>query len=281
MADLFGKIKRALVGQKEPEPRPAPQGIRGGTATAPTMRREDGPPGQPRDFFPTAIGSSWEYTIQVAGDPLFYRQVVRQAGNGQVGVTVRGRFAPALHNRNQTFQLKVAVAQHAEAQGPLKYPSGVELSIAQDDLGVYDEHQRVFWAIATHQRFEVIQVVTYPPDYSSGGMGSWGSWGAGEGNSLRHLFFAERPGIRVGFGKDPEDMLAFEGLDSTKAAQWGGPVLHFVRQVKADAQSDEISRPFEEHMWYAGRKGLVELSQFVEGRETMHWVLKGFQSSGH
>jgi hypothetical protein len=164
MADIWGIIKRAFVGRSEPEYRPAAQGTQRGAAAAPAFRQEnqDRPPGQPSDFFPTAVGCSWDYMIEVSGGPLYFRQLIRPVGDGRVGVTVRGRFAPVLHDRaRRQFQLKIGVAQRAEAQGPLKYPGGVELSVETDDLGVYEEHLKVFWAIASHQRFEAIKVITY------------------------------------------------------------------------------------------------------------------------
>ena len=280
--EFLGKLTQAIFGQSEPERRQVVPGIEHVDAV-PVLQRESRPPGSPADFFPTAAGCTWDYMIDVSGDPLYLHRMVWPAGNRQVGVTTRGRFARGLHDSGRRqFQLTITVARLAEVQGPLQYPGGVELSIEQDDLGVYEDHRKVFWALTSHERFEALEVITYSPNHPGAPrMDPWGSWGVGDdGHSLRPLFFADRPGIAIGLGENPPDMLAFEGIDSTKAPQWGNNVLHFVRHVKEAESPGELSSGFEEHMWYASGKGLVELKQFVGGRETMHWVLRNFQTGG-
>jgi hypothetical protein len=280
MAGFLRKLKDAVIGQPEPEARQQTYGTR--PLTASVGLRQNAPSGKPADFFPTSVGAKWDFSIEVAGDPLHFCHIAWPAGNGQVGVETRGRFAAVVRNRSRRqFELSICIARPAEAQGPLKYPGGVELIIEKDDLGVYEHHRSVFWAVSSNERerFEAFEVITYAPDHSSAPrMGGWGSWGAGgEGHSLRPLFFAERPNTAISLGQNSPDRLAFEGIDTTKRPQWGDSVLHFVRQVNAAEKPSELSSGFEEHMWYAPGKGLVELKQFLAGRETMHWTLRNFQ----
>jgi hypothetical protein len=277
MTGMFGKIKQAIFGNPA---RNRGQFADPKQAAIPAYQQlGNRPSGQPVDFCPISVGTRWHFTINVSGDPLHFGQIGWPMGNGQVRVQTRGRFGAVVRDRSRRqFELKIAIARPSEVQGPLKYPGGVELTVENDDLGVYEGHRQVFWAVASHHRFEVLEVVAYSPDHPSAPrMGSWGSWGESDGNSVRFLFFGERPGIAISLGEDSPDRLAFEGFDSTKTSQWGGSVLHFVRQVKAAEEPGELSKAFEEHTWYAYGRGLVELKQFVSGRETMHWVLQSFQ----
>jgi hypothetical protein len=196
-------------------------------------------------------------------------------------VQTRGRFARVLHNRSRhNFGLAYSVSTAAPSQGPLRYPGGVKLVIENDDLGIFADAENVFWAVR-QQSFEVIEVIMYPPTHGSAPRhGSWGGWGAGSGHALRPFFFAESPGVGISLGQKSPDHLIFNGFDSSKAAEWGSNVLHFVRQVEAAEKLGELSSAFEEHTWFAYGKGLVELRQFVSGKQTMHWLLRDFRSAG-
>jgi hypothetical protein len=264
MSSMWAKVKRAVVGQREVEV------VVSGPAASP-----HGPlSGEPADFFPYAVGSAWEYLIDVSADPLYFRQILRPAGNGYMSVNVRGRFAAALHRRaGQQFRLNMSILQRAQVPGRLQNAGGVELTIASDELGIYERTRRVFWAVTTQGRFDVLEVLIHPPEP---GMGM-GHFSFGDGESVRPLFFADQPGKAIGLGQETTDLLSFEGLDSTRSPQWDGPVLHFVRQVKPAEEKGELSSGFEEHIWYGYRVGMVELTQFAQGRETMHWVLQNFR----
>jgi hypothetical protein len=154
------------------------------------------------------------------------------------------------------------------------------LAIENDELGIYAETENVFWAVR-QQSFEVIEVMMYLPTHGSAPRhGAWGGWGAASGHALRPIFFAERPGVGISLGQNSPDHLIFNGFDSSRTTQWGGNVLHFVRQADAAEKPGELSSAFEEHTWFAYGKGLVELRQFVSGQQTMHWALRDFKSGG-
>lgn len=230
----------------------------------------------PAEFFPTSVGTQWEYAIEVFGDPLHYCQIQWPARDGAVTVATRGRFAAVMHNRSRrNYQLVIRITGTATVQGPLTYPSGVELTVDKDELGFYGHHKHVFWAVNS-QGFRVIEVVGYSPTHGSAPrMGAWGSWGSGgEGYSLRPLFFADRPGIAIGLGQDSPERLVCLGIDPSMSSHVGGTTLQFVREVKAADQAGELSSGFEEHTWFKSGTGLVELRQSVAGQETMRWRLR-------
>lgn len=98
---------------------------------------------------------------------------------------------------------------------------------------------------------------------------------------MQIMFFAERPKIQVGIGKDPIDTLLFEGVESCQ----GTPCLHFIRTVKGGEmdprvpdtpESRYLGSGFTEDTWFAKGKGLIGLEQKVNGKTSMTWILKQF-----
>lgn len=242
-----------------------------------------GPPaGKPSDYFPISVGVKWVYRIEIGEiEPLNYRETSWPLGEREVTYATRGRFLPLQQRTRKTFLLEMRVKGRAAQQGPLKYPAGVELEIVQDELGIFEDSKQVFWAI-TQDRFMAHEVVTYPPDTSPCGLGGpWGSWGQEEGYSMKLVFFADKPGIQIGLGKDPIDTLLFTGIDTQVPQYEGTPCLHFVREVKSSEKKQgedrsHLDKGFSEDTWFAREKGLVRLEQKVDGNTSMVWTLVRF-----
>jgi hypothetical protein len=153
----------------------------------------------------------------------------------------------------------------------LEYRDGVELRVLKDDLFLYENVARVFWAIGDDEESIVHEVVTYSP-FGRGAPS--GFIGSGEGFSLRLAFFLNRPGISIGIGKEPVEKLAFLGVDSSLR-------LHFLRHAEAKEPdpgetADAIDSAYQEDMYYEPNRGLVELVQRVDGELSMQWVLADF-----
>jgi len=240
--------------------------------------------GEPSDWFPTSAGTKWTYKIDVGEiEPLNYREVTWPLGNGRsITYSTRGRFRALLEDEaRKTFVLEVRVKGSTTKQGPLEYPAGVELEIEKDELGIFEDAQQVFWAVAGSGRFMAHEVVTYSPDTPGAPTGAWGSWGQKEGYSMRLVFFAEKPGIEIGMGKEPRDTLLFTGVDTQVPQYEGIPLLHFLRTVQP-AQKEEgetmsyLDKGFTEDTWFAKEKGLVRLEQKVDGKTSIVCTLPQF-----
>jgi hypothetical protein len=253
-------------------------------ALAPSARAEGPPEGVPGDYFPHQVGTEWQYDVSTGpAEPLEYREVAWRMGSSLEYIASRGRYRPYFEAKTRNFVLRMKVQGPSPEQGPLKYRDGVELAVLEDGLGIFENHHRIFWAVGTAERYMANEIVTFPPDSPGApGMGGpWGGWGAEDGYSMRLVFFADKPGIAIGFGEHAKDMTAFVGAESCN----GIPCLHFVRTVEAgkaddrvphSAAADYLDRGFTEDRWFAKGKGLVRLEQKVDGRTSMTWTLTKF-----
>lgn len=237
------------------------------------------PPGKPADFFPSETGCQWRYKITVTGcdqDPLNFRETVwpnsSEEASGRL-IVQRGRYMK--DEKTDECYLEFRVKGPAEKQGPFEYPLGVELEIIQDDLGIFEWANHVYWAINDSNRFMAELVQTFPSD-SPGSLsgGSWGSW-APDGWSTRPFFFGEKPGIGIGFGEDPTERLYF--MESI-----GDDILLFARNVEeskpdpGDPDQTDIAglrKGFTEIYQFQRDVGLISLEQKVDGKTTMKWEL--------
>jgi hypothetical protein len=238
------------------------------------------PSGKPADYFPTSPGTRWTYEITIGEtEPLNCQVVTWPMGEISASYVTRGLFLPLLEEQPpETFRLVLSVKGAAPKQGPLEYPNGVELTIEEDELGIFEDVDRLFWAITGGRsgRFMVTEVATYPPTTPGAPTGAWGAWGTEDGYAMRVFFFADEPGIGVGMGEEPIERLYFIGLD--------GPHLHFEREVAASeieegkdpSVLDKLDKAFTEETWFEKGKGLVRLEQKVEGKTSMVWKLVEF-----
>lgn len=236
--------------------------------------------GIPPDYFPTAIGTTWKYKITLGeAEPLNHRNISWPMDEeGGVMVESRGRFFPVVKDSTiKTFNLTISVKAPAPTQGPLKYPLSVELTVEEDELGIFEYSKQIFWAIAAYSKYEVMEVITYSaeecPSAPTGGL--WGGWDQEDGYSMRMFFFGEKPGIQIGLGKEPNDKLLFVGLEGNK--------LHFIRTVDASKRESDVDREaslldkgFIEETWFEKGKGLVRLVQEQDGKIAMTWELVSF-----
>lgn len=260
---------------------------------------QDRPPvGHPRDFFPSRTGAKWVYEVRLIGEkwPLRYEEVSWPIAQEKAltyatrGIIFNRRETPSGVD-SKTYALEIKVKGRAEKQGPLRYPLGVELDIVTDDLGIFSEAKKCFWAIADSGRFTVNWVVTHDPNSPGAPQaGGFGHWGQDDGNAVRLYFFAEKPGIQIGINGSP-DRLQFHGVESTLLGFEGQECLHFTRRVDAGNNDDEeregrsdgrdwLNHGFSEEMWFARSIGLVRLEQLVDGHPTMVWTLRDYSPGG-
>ena len=232
--------------------------------------------GQPWDYFPIEAGSRWVYKIQIGQtEPLLCRTVRWPQGEMTISCLTRGRFRGYIENPNQkVFWLKLRSKGPALKQGPLQFPESAEIEIEQDDLGIYEDTNGLYWAITRSDGYIATEVAIYPPETPGAPSGPWGSWLRSDGYSMRIIFFGEKPGIAIGIGKESFDRLLFLGPE--------GERLHF-RRIIEKSKEKEISpeeslldKPFTEDMWFEKNKGLVYLEQKVEGKISMTWELIEF-----
>lgn len=255
----------------------------GGSPTVPqTDTNIQTPAINAEDFFPSAQGTEWTYKIEVReAEPLGYEELLwPQPGDQVLVIGSRRRFAAAMDG-GKNFLLKMQVKGPAAQQGPLKYPHGVELLVVTDEMGIYRDVKQMFWAMRGPDQasgFAVERIIVYDANGPAAPTGGVGSMNIADGYAQQMMFFNERPGTSIGYGKDPTDTLAFVGIEANVAGFADTPVLHYQRTVKAAESSGAnsgsiLDSGFTEDMWFAKGKGLVLLEQKVDGKTSMIWTL--------
>lgn len=235
----------------------------------------------PADFFPSQVGATWHYTIEVGSvrpiEQHYSFWSMGEKGRRMVYTNKGFLFGAVLGDAGKSrkfFSLDYKVKCKAPDQGPaFSYDLGVELEILKDELQVFRGAERAFWAIANTDRFQV-ELVTLLDPFDAPGGGSWGSWNA-DGYSNRLIFFGDRPGLGLGqvIGDSSAEALVFIGPEAG--------MLHFRRVIDpdkadtdlADGSSDPFKTRFTEDMWYERGKGLVKLIQEYGGETSMTWNL--------
>lgn len=236
--------------------------------------------GVKNEYFPLEIGVRWAYEIQIGeAEPLNYKETRWPMEPGKVSVfSTRGRYTAYLKDPSKkSYRLTIAVKGPAEKQGGLQYPIGAELEIEEDELGIFGDAEKVFFAVTTSGRYMAQLVATYPPD----SLGApFGMTSFEDGFSMQILFFTGNLGTEIGIGKEPKDKLALIGLDTSVPKYKGEALLHFRREVAPDEnilqQAEYLNNGFTEDLWFAKGKGLVRLEQKVNGKVSMVWVLTQF-----
>lgn len=233
----------------------------------------------PHVYFPMDVGTTWTYEISLGkADPLNYGVTSWPQGDDYaISYVTRGRYRGAMdYDGNKPLRLSIKVEGVAPKQGPLQFPESVKLAVLEDDLGIYDDSEEVFWAGTSADGLMVEEVITRSPDTPGAPGGAWGSYGVEPGWSKRLVFFARRPGIGISEGEDSPDTLIFVGPK--------GNQLHFLREVEVETKepgtegvsSSVLEKPFKEYIIFEKGKGLVNLIQEVDGIHSMSWELVKF-----
>jgi len=228
--------------------------------------------GDPGDYFPTKVGMKWTYEVIIGNvKPLEYKITSWPLGGDRsISYISRGLLLFDIPEKKSGHILEFMVSKTAKKQGPFEYPLGVELKVLQDDLGIYHDVEKIFFAVANYKgnRFMANQINLYS-SFNAPTMGSWGMWGQGSGSSIQLMFFGDSPGLQMGMGTEPEDVLLFLGFE--------GGELHFQRSVIGNTEmndgNDYINSGFVEDTWYRKGIGLVRLEQRVGGKISMIWRL--------
>jgi hypothetical protein len=241
-----------------------------------TVVASETPPMNPRDYFPTGVGTTWTYRIMLRDtDALYAREETwRLSEQYCTSATIRGRYFSRDNKSSYLLTLKVKAA--VRNQGTLRYPEGVELAVVKDELGIYYEVKQVFWAIADPDRFEVTEVRMYD-QYSSGAPTDY--WNTplrtGDGSSKRMLFSGAEPGVGISFAGETFDRLVALGSDPA-----GLSFQRFIKEKKRDESegngSDALHQAYTEVTRYKKGVGLNYLEQKVGGKTTMTWTLEKF-----
>ncbi|MCX6744831.1 MAG: hypothetical protein NTX82_04880 [Candidatus Parcubacteria bacterium] len=258
----------------------------GGNQTSPRFQTSRQPvqnfhPAADKDFpayFPTNIGSTWTYKIQIGEvEPIFYKQIRWQTSLGETITTAaRGRFAGVETDpAKKEFVLKIKLEETSKAQCELEYPLGYRLKVIRDELGVYKYTKYLFWAIKTRDGFQVIEVNDIVPDQKLISFGTDSSRSVVQGCALNLKIFAKEPGVSADISANFVDNLLYMGFTQIPGTNQQG--LHYVREVKANSQNEmfksSLDSGFTEDIYFLENIGLAYLQQKINGQVSMTWTL--------
>lgn len=228
--------------------------------------------GEPIDYMPMKIGEIliYEITLKKGTEPLGYREIVWQSLLYQTRIQYKGKLQVSDNNK---FYLRLKIKGTASNQGPLSYPIGVELEVLSDELNIYKDVKKVFWAASKRGEFMWFETTTYPGNKSPN-KGPWGTWAAEDGYSMRLVFFGNRPGIQIGLGENATDNLLFKGIANVPGTE--DKALFFVRTVNPSNSPEDgiLASGFQENLYFQKGRGLVFLEQIVNSKLTMTWKRK-------
>ena len=227
-------------------------------------------PGKPEEYFPTEIGRKFDYKIELTDSekPAMNHDQIRWSSN--VRLETRGRYL--VHEKKDDLHLTIKIKSKALKQGILKCPQGYELEIERDDIGVFEDCQKVFWAITNSDRYEALLVTEHNlknPNVPDNQEASTTELGC----NLRFAFFGGKKSMMsIGLNKE-NDSLTFVGPTEHK----GRPALKFIRGVTArevrEGESTILDHGFDEEMIFVLGVGMVQLIQTVDKTVTMKWTL--------
>jgi hypothetical protein len=239
------------------------------------------PAGDPQEYFPIAMGTTWTYDITIGpGEPLSYQTRKWPMGDHAMVQSVRGRYWGAMKHleegKTTSLKLKLRVAGRT-TDCPMATANAVKLDVVQDDLGIFEDAEAVYFTrISDESDCEWVLVTVYSMNGIGAPTGSWGAPSSTDnGFSSRMIFFGDGFGIRITMdGEDAEDHLLCVGLE--RGAR-NVELVRFTRTVDArsdsDAEREVLNRGFTEDTWYQRGRGLVRLEQTIDGQRTMTWEL--------
>lgn len=204
-------------------------------SSSPSDTREALPANEAAAYFPMAEGTTWVYAIEVGDlEPLDYQESSWPLAEGkETTFAYITRFTRlAKPNAPRTFQLVLEAKGSVANQGPKRYPLGTELLIKKDDLGVFENSNRLFLAAHAHQddRFMAYRIVTYPAGVPNDRRDIMLSRGDGYAETL--LFFSDKAGIEIRIGRESKQALEFVGYEKQVPGYTGMTLLHFRRTVE-------------------------------------------------
>ncbi len=225
--------------------------------------QEQEPIGVPSEYFPTHIGSRWEYEVTLGEEsPMGYKEVFWPLGNNKDICYGTTEFFGQEGNEGKKYPLTLKVTETASTQGPLKWPNGVRVEIVEDSLNLFRAAKELYWCYtgggSTGQQFMAQRVVVH----SSFNSPIHDLWGRKDGFSITVLFFADKPGMSIGIGENPREVLIYLGVEDG--------LLKFERRV----ENENDALLFKEHRYFKRHVGLVNLIQYVDGKVSMEWNLK-------
>lgn len=235
----------------------------------------------PDEYFPLTPGTTWTYKINVENDPMQYNITSWPVGDKAMSYSNIGLFSGTFNkNAKKEFILKIKINKPIAKYCGMSWSKMFELEILQDELGVFENVDKVVYAITNGGRFTAYQIVGYPPDSPGAPTSAWGNWGSDPGTSMRVVFFGSKPGIQIGL-TNSEDAILFDGL--IKSSEYSDPVLKFIRTVTitkkedpVDKELDIFSKGFKEETLFARNVGMVSLVQKRDEKVTMSWSLVDF-----
>jgi len=221
-------------------------------------------------YFPMVPGARWNYHISVGNTRPVYCRTLRYDSPVVGRKEIRGVFGGS--QSAGEYELVLSVKGPESDLRPLESLEGfedkvlraVEIEVQRDDLGIYEGHQQVFWAVLRSDKLNVFEIITYPAGSRDTAELSKGAY------SLKPVFIEGEPGQEIKF----EQMRVLPDGLGAELTMGEAPILGWGFRRAYDASPiAKFGSPFTESLRFARNKGLIELRQEVGGETSMTWKL--------
>lgn len=229
--------------------------------------------GAAMDYFPHQVGMTWTWEIrQETALPLQdWTTMWPQANKG-----VQFRKGIIIPSFDTAYTLTLKVAHLADdIQTGEDTLSGVELQIVRDDLNIYQDAERLFWAFVPGNDSLVVEIAYLPGSFAASSGYPDSAVTSSQGISMRPIFFDGDVAISSDYTYswnplEADDVLYF---GSSADDSWT-----FVREVAAEKNllNEVLKRAFTETVTYDQGVGMISLHQEIAGLASMSWELVDF-----
>jgi len=233
--------------------------------------------GKLTDYIPNEPGTILTYEItRYEQQAIFCQEIYWPEKNDAQVVVARGVFNGDTANKKK-FILVLKVKGESPIQSSVGIPSGTELIILRDDLGIYEKAKQLFWALDNKKdNFIWDEIMTLNPNHVSldPRINSRNSWANTKnlGYTQKIFCFEGMPQTALTVIERKIDILMFDGVFKVPGLNIEG--LKFTRTIEPDpdlGKSINFMGGYQEESYFAKNLGLVYLKQTIAGKTSMVW----------
>jgi hypothetical protein len=243
-----------------------------------------GPPQcSPEKYFPIKLGTTWTYKITLYDKPIQHHIISWQTINDVPTYSNRTFFKKAyLFPKQKEFLLKIELVKliNQKKQSGL---IGAKFAVLEDELGIFDDAERVFYAIEKKKRFKAYKCTTFALDSPQAPVNLYPELLKEKfGLALDVLFIATAPSASFKYDQY-SDAIYFDESIPNKDSEY--PTLKFTKISNAESTGNKqiskekapLYKEIIETSFFKKDLGMTKFIQTIGNKKTMEWNLVDFK----